>query len=98
MTSLRSSAAGAALAFTMPLLPPALRCFQLVHSHLLWEKSTTTLAICSLDSGCLRILPASGLVGGSSPLGSSGRLFGSASVRLPCDESLSSPFVERAKR
>jgi hypothetical protein len=65
-TSLRSYAAGATLAFTMPLVPPALRCFHLVHSHLLWGMSTTTLAICSLDSGCLRLLPTSGLAGGFS--------------------------------
>jgi hypothetical protein len=97
-TSSRSSAAGAALAFTMPLVPPALCCFQQVYSHLLWGMSTTALAICSLDSGCLRLLPASGLAGCSSPLGSGGRPSGSASVLPPCGKSLSSAFVERAKQ
>jgi hypothetical protein len=97
-TSSRSYAAGAALAFSMPLVHPALCCFQLVHSHLLWEMSTMTLAICILDNGRLCLLLASGLAGGSSPLGSGGRLSGSASVRLPCGEYLSSAFVERAKR
>jgi hypothetical protein len=36
----------------MPLVPLALRCFPLVLSHLLWERSATELALCSLDSGC----------------------------------------------
>jgi hypothetical protein len=71
-TSLRSSVAGATLAFTMPLVPPALCCFLLVLSHLLWAMSSTALAICSPDSGCLRLLPASGFVDGSSLLGSGG--------------------------
>jgi hypothetical protein len=97
-TSLRSSAAGAAIAFTMPLVPPALCSFQLVHSHLLWGMSTTALTICSLDGGCLRLLPTSGLAGGSSPLGSCGQPSGSASVQPPCGESLSSAFMESAKR
>jgi hypothetical protein len=47
-----------------------------------------TLATCSLDSGCLHLLPASGLAGGSLPLGNDGRPFGSASVQPPCGESL----------
>jgi hypothetical protein len=97
-TSLRSSAAGEAIAFTMPLVPPALRCFQLVHSHLLWGMSTMAMTICSLDSGCLCLLPASGLVGGSLPLGSCSQPSSSASVQPPCGESLSSAFMERAKR
>jgi hypothetical protein len=72
MTSSRSSIVGAALAFTMPLVPLALCYFYLVPSHLLWGMSITTLAICSPDSGCLHLLPVSGLADGSLPLGSSG--------------------------
>jgi hypothetical protein len=94
MTSSRSSVAGAALAFTMPLVPPALCCSQLVVSHLLWGMSATTLAICSLGSGCLHLLPTSGLADGSLPLGGGGRPSGSASVQPPLGESLSFAFVE----
>jgi hypothetical protein len=60
MTSSRSSVVGATLAFTMPLVPPALCCFPLVLSHLLWERSATAMALCIPDSDCLRLLPASG--------------------------------------
>jgi hypothetical protein len=70
MTSPRSFVAGAGLAFTMPLVSPALRCSHLVLSHLLWGMSATALAICSPDSSCLCLLPASGLADGSLPLGS----------------------------
>jgi hypothetical protein len=97
-TSSRSSVAGAALVFTMPLVYPAMLCSQLVLSHLLWGVSATALAICSPDSGCLRLLPASGLADGSSPLGSGDQPSGRASVRPPLCESLSFAFVERAKR
>jgi hypothetical protein len=55
-------------------------------------------AICSLDSGCLHLLPASGLADGSSPLRSDGRLAGSALVRPLLGESLSFLLVERAER
>jgi hypothetical protein len=56
------------------------------------------LAIYSRASGGLRLLPASALADGSSPLGSGGRPFGSASVRPPGGEALSSAFVEQAKQ
>jgi hypothetical protein len=59
-TSSRSSVAGATLAFTMPLVPPALCCFPLVLSHLLWERSATAMVLCSPERGCLRLVPASG--------------------------------------
>jgi hypothetical protein len=81
----------------MPLVPPALRCSQLVLSHLLWGMSAKALAICSLGSGYLHLLLASGLADGSSPLGGGGRPSGSASFWLPLDESLSFA-LEQAKR
>jgi hypothetical protein len=56
------------------------------------------LAICSLDNGCLCLLPASGFADGSSPLGSDGRPVGSASVHPLLGEFLSFPFMDRAKR
>jgi hypothetical protein len=95
MTSLRSSVAGATLAFTMPLVPPDLCCFLLVLSHLLWGMSATAPAICSPVNGCLHLLPASGFADGSSPLGSGGRPAGRASVWPLLGESLSFPFMER---
>jgi hypothetical protein len=60
--------------------------------------STTAQAIYSMDNGSLILLPTSGLADGSSLLESSGRPSGSALVWPPGDESLSSAFVERAKR
>jgi hypothetical protein len=76
MTSSRSFVAGAALTFTIPLVPLALHCFQRVLSHLMWGMSATAQTIYSLDSGGLRLLPASGLAERSSPLGSGGRQSG----------------------
>jgi hypothetical protein len=54
--------------------------------------------IYSRASGDLRLLPASGLLGGSSLLGSGGRPSGSAFVWSSGGEALSSAFMERAKR
>jgi hypothetical protein len=98
MTSLRSSVIGAALAFTMPLVPLALCCFQLVPSYLLWGMSAMALTICSPYSSCLHLLAASGLADGSSPLGSGGRPSGGASVRPPLGEPLTFAIMEQAKR
>jgi hypothetical protein len=97
-TSLRSSVTGATLAITMPLASPALRGLPLALSHLLRERSATAWAICSPDSGCLRLLPASGLMDGFLPLGSGGRPAISALVWPLLNESLSFLLVKRAER
>jgi hypothetical protein len=55
-------------------------------------------AICIPDNGYLRLLLACGFADGSSQLGSGGRPAGRGSVRPPLGESLSFPFMERAKR
>jgi hypothetical protein len=48
--------------------------------------------------GGLCLLPASGLAGGSLPLGNGGRSSGGALVQPPGGETLSSTFVEQAKQ
>jgi hypothetical protein len=70
----------------------------LAFSHLPWERSATARAICSPNNGCLCLLPASGLADGSSPMGSGGRLAGSALARPPLGGSLSFLLMEWAKR
>jgi hypothetical protein len=89
MTSSRSSSAGATLAFTMPLAPPALRGCPLALSLLLWEK------------GCHApgyFYPGQRLSLSSSRKWACGWLFTARTVRPPLGESLSFLFMERAKR
>jgi hypothetical protein len=92
MTSSRSSIAGATLAFTMTLASPALRGLPLALTQLLCERSAMAWAICCLDSGGLRLLPASGLADGSSI----GKRWpsNSAFVQPPLGDSLSFVLVE----